>query len=240
MALTFRDEQDDPLTSAEQDDNIRTLRDMIQFLSDNPSPGVGITNITADGSQLTIHLSNGTTRGPFTIPAANFRYREDWAASTAYLIGDFFRIAEVGLYTVMEAHTSGLTFDPEDAQSVLAVPFFAPSQGWLVVEMSESEGVAVLDLNLSDKFILDVIDDCEIQVPINGYAGQPFALRIVIAAGSAGAAVSFSPSYLGPAPSVLLGEGDETVMGGMVLDTDPELTDPGTTAIINALKEIAA
>lgn len=240
MALTFRDEEAGPLTSVQQDANIRTLRDMIQEAIDNPSPGVGITNVTQSGSTLTVHLSNGSTRGPFTMPTPNFRFRGEWLPSTAYLIGDFYSRDGVGLFTVVEAHTSPLTFDAGDVRHELAVPFFASPEGWLEIFMSSTENSLTMDLALHDKFIANITDDCEVQVPLNGYAGQPFALRLVIDTGSVGTAVTFSPSYLGAPPSVLTDEGDETVLSGVVLDTDPEATDPGTTAVINTLKEIPA
>lgn len=244
MVLTFRDEKGSPLTTAEQDANIRHLRDLIDYLIANPTPGVSITNITSSGSSLTIHLSNGTTKGPFTLPAANFRYRDLWEPETAYLTGDFFKIEDVGLYTVLLDHTSDTEFDPEfqvggeDAYA-LAIPFFAPPEGWLLVEIA-TDGTVTLDLEQNDKFLLVLGDDAFINVPINGYNGQPFALRIQVDTASVGTSVEWASGYLGANPSVLLGDGDETVLSGLILDADADATDPVPTAVINTLKEIPA
>ncbi len=66
----------------------------------------GIANVTVTGSQMTVYLEDGTPLGPFTLPTAMIRYRGDWTVSTAYSELDLVAVEEVGLYLVLEDHTS--------------------------------------------------------------------------------------------------------------------------------------
>ncbi|RWG54854.1 MAG: hypothetical protein EOQ64_18905 [Mesorhizobium sp.] len=78
-ALTFRNDgtwgagKGSRLTSAEGDGNIWELAQRIAaIIADIPAP-LNISNITVDGTQMTIFLEDGTEFGPFTLPQANFR-----------------------------------------------------------------------------------------------------------------------------------------------------------------------
>jgi hypothetical protein len=238
MVLVFRDTKGSNLTAAEADGNIRTLRDLIQDVADNPTPGVGITDISQEpgSSVITIHLSNGQTH-EVTLPRANLRYRGDWQPETFYLNGDWVKVANEGLYLVIQEHTSAETFNAdEDLGSGpvydLAVPYMTPPEGWQYLEI-ETDGSVTPNLVDSDKFILELNGETStINVPINGYNGQPFALRIRMIAASS---VSWGVGYLGANPSVLGGVGDETVLSGLMLDVGT-----ASTAVINTVKEIPA
>jgi len=232
MSLTLRSEKGSNLTSAEFDENITTLRDMIQNVIDNPVPGVGISNITQSGSTLTFHLTNGSTKGPFTMPSPNFRYRGDWAATTAYLKGDFFKEA-LGLYTVVVAHTSASTFDPDatsggDPVYVLAIPFLVPPPTWIDIE--SDAGDLFIDLSLGDKFRVHITENTTIAFPesIPSYT-PPFILDIIM---DGAFTVSFGPEYIGDDPPLLTGTGDRNIVSGVVLDE--------TTAILSTVKQIPA
>jgi hypothetical protein len=223
-----------PLSAEEHDGNLTFLHGLIQALQSNPPVGVGVTNITAEASQVTFHLSNGQTRGPFQMPSANFRFRDAWAAETVYLVGDFFSVEELGLVTVLLAHTSQETFDidedlGEGSVYALAVPYISTPAGWHDVAVVSNE--ASLDLAVHDKFLITVDDDCEVQVPVNGYDGQPFAVRIHM---DGTHAVTFHADFVGEDPDILVTAGDHNVLSGIILETDP------LTAVINAVKVIPA
>lgn len=106
-----------PLTAAECDTNIYSLADAIQDLIDNPVAGVELTNIVVTGSQVVFYMSDATTRGPFTLPIAYPRFRDEWQASTSYAAMDIITAAGYGTYLVLLDHTSGLAFDPNDGNS---------------------------------------------------------------------------------------------------------------------------
>lgn len=103
------------------------------------------------------------------------------------------------------------------------------ASGWAAVSVVTNE--ATIDIDDGDKFLITVDDDCELQLPANAVAGAPFAVRVVM---SGSHAFSFATGWQGEAPEVLTGNGDETVLAGVVLDTGP------TTAIINLVKSIPA
>lgn len=101
-----------PLTRAEADGNAYALREAVQYLIDNPVEGVGIANFTIVGRQLTIHMTDASTFGPYTLPIAVPRYRGTWAPSIIYSAFDITRVGGFGTYMVVQDHTSAATFDP--------------------------------------------------------------------------------------------------------------------------------
>lgn len=120
MAIVYRTAGDwgagkgSNLTPAEVDENFYDLHGRVDTLETTPPTPNEITNITQSGSQLTIHMADASTFGPFTIPTAGMRWRGDWLPATSYGINDFFRDADTGdIYLVILAHTSEATFDPD-------------------------------------------------------------------------------------------------------------------------------
>lgn len=101
---------------------------------------------------------------------------------------------------------------------------------WVPVEVVANE--AVINLSLGDRFLLVVDDDCEIQVPVTGRP-IPFALRILIDGGPF--TVTLAEGWLGEPPTILSGDGDETVCSGIVLDPGPP-----ATAVLGTVKQIPA
>lgn len=102
--------------------------------------------------------------------------------------------------------------------------------GWKSVTVVAN--TAVIDIDAGDKFLVTVDDDCEIVLD-NAVEGAPFAIRIQIDGTSH--SVTFGAEFLGEAPEILTGDGDETVVSGIVLDAGS-----GTTAIVNLVKQIPA
>lgn len=99
------------LSPAQVDENFYTLQQAIDsFTAPN---GVGIASITVAGTNLTVHLTDGSTQGPFAIPYTTFRDRGDWSEDTVYNPMDIFTVPDIGLYLVVLPYTSESAFDPD-------------------------------------------------------------------------------------------------------------------------------
>jgi hypothetical protein len=121
------------LYPGEVDGNFWDLLSRIIDLETDPAAGVGIDSITVSGSQMTVHLTDATTQGPFTLPTSSPRLRGAWAASTAYYKWDIVTVAGLGAFFVVQNHTSAATFDPDAGntdgdfyQAIYADPGSAP------------------------------------------------------------------------------------------------------------------
>lgn len=236
MPIVLVSDVNRPLTVLEFDGNFTTLKGMIDYLTDHPLQGVGVSSITQDGTAgpITFHMSDGTARGPFTLPKSNFRYRGDWAALTNYIVGDFFAIADVGLYVVLQTHTSAATFDPArqiggDDVYALAIPYLANPPTWIEIEADTAGGLAI-DLSLGDKFRAYIMGDTEILFPTNipSYM-PPFVLDLIMVYD---ATITFDAGYIGDDPSLIMSAGDRNIVSGIVLDE--------TNAILSTVKQIPA
>ncbi|TGQ69510.1 hypothetical protein EN829_015080 [Mesorhizobium sp. M00.F.Ca.ET.186.01.1.1] len=73
MAIILRSVKGSNLTPAEVDGNFTDLDGRVTEIEDNPPAAVGISNITVDGTQMTIYLEDATVLGPYTLPQGNFR-----------------------------------------------------------------------------------------------------------------------------------------------------------------------
>lgn len=98
------------LDADQVDENFWTLFELIAALSDgHANQGIGIANITSSLGQVTFYLTDGSTRGPFTIPSAPLVGRGAWAPSTTYSVGDIVSHGSAA-YLVVFDHTSQTTF----------------------------------------------------------------------------------------------------------------------------------
>ncbi len=117
MAITYRTTgtwgagKGSPLTSVEVDLNFWDFQQQINALIADPLEPNQIASFSLSGRLLSVVMANGTVFGPYALPVATFRDRGDWAASTAYLAFDFFKVPLLGLYLALENFTSGLVFD---------------------------------------------------------------------------------------------------------------------------------
>lgn len=93
------------------DSNFYECVSRIATLEANTKFTVSISFITISGNDITFHMTDHTTQGPFTIPVSTFRSRGAWQPSTPYLVNDTVSINGT-LYLVIFAHTSASTFDP--------------------------------------------------------------------------------------------------------------------------------
>jgi hypothetical protein len=99
------------LTAAEVDVNFWDIIQRILNLENNPPVAVSIRDFTVVGNQLTINMTDGSTKGPFTIPTSQWRWTGPWSPNTAYGINDIFSDGGA-VYRVAVAHTSNPSFDP--------------------------------------------------------------------------------------------------------------------------------
>jgi hypothetical protein len=99
------------LTAHQADINFWTLFSMITALADHASTDM-IASITASGNQLFVTMADGTVFGPFTLPAAQWTFRDEgWLPATLYSPFDVFE-NNGSLYLVKLRHVSAATFDP--------------------------------------------------------------------------------------------------------------------------------
>ncbi len=96
------------LSAAQFDDNTWWAYSNITALLARPTPSE-IDHFVLVGDQLTVIMSDHTTRGPYTIPTSAFRFRGDWQPNTVYLVNDVFTI-NGSTYIVIFSHTSQATF----------------------------------------------------------------------------------------------------------------------------------
>lgn len=100
------------LDPAEVDENFWELMLRLVAIETNPPAAISIDAITVDGTVMTVHLSDGSTQGPFTLPTSQWQFTGQWRVSTVYFVNDIFSF-DGAIYRVAVAHTSdSTTFDP--------------------------------------------------------------------------------------------------------------------------------
>lgn len=176
-----------PVTATERDIGAWSLQERIRELEENPPAAISIANITVSGSQMTVHLSNGSTLGPFTLPLAVPRWRDDWIPGADYLANDWIR-APGGLYLVLQAHEADVEFDPNEQLSGNPVYFLFVESGVVFgTGIEESR-----ELSIADAFKhLEIIGDSaganvQITVPEQS-SDNPFQLGMTVTFETVGA-----------------------------------------------------
>lgn len=102
-----------PATAHEHDESHFALSERIRALEESPPVAVSISSITQSGSQLTFHMSDGGTFGPFAMPVAVFQERGAWRAGRDYQRLDTVRVGGQGRFLILKAHHSEAPFDPD-------------------------------------------------------------------------------------------------------------------------------
>lgn len=99
--------QERPLTAAELDDTIWTLK----VATDNASAGlVSVEAIrVVSGINMWVDLTDGSSFGPFPLPMASFQGRGVWQPNTSYAINDIVSFGN-SAYLVRYGHVSGAVF----------------------------------------------------------------------------------------------------------------------------------
>lgn len=110
-------ESDGRLSNVQVDENFDALGLAVEDLRDNPPTADGISNITSTSSSFTVHLSSGTTFGPFTLPVAEMNWQGSWTAATSYQTNDLVTVSGDGVYLVLQDHTSAASFDSAASDS---------------------------------------------------------------------------------------------------------------------------
>lgn len=99
------------LPAADIDSNFWQLLERVGALEATPPEAVGIEDFTVVGNQMTVLMTDGSTRGPFALPVAQLGFAGEWRPNTTYLVPNLF--TENGsLYIVQFNHTSAAVFDP--------------------------------------------------------------------------------------------------------------------------------
>lgn len=136
------------LTAGEIDANFWELAERIAGVEGNAPEPNNIASITVVGTQMTIHLQDGTTLGPYTLPSAMIHFRGDWIAGTAYVEMDIVAAPDArGLYLVRRAHTAPAAFDPTatDASGNLLYRWVLPMTGSRLGDLSDVSLMAPAD-----------------------------------------------------------------------------------------------
>ena len=99
------------LSPAQVDINFWDLIQRMIAQEARPDPSAGIAYFSINGTMMYVHMTDGTTLGPYELPVATFLDRGVWAPLTAYNKMNTFTI-NGGLYVVVFDHISAATFDP--------------------------------------------------------------------------------------------------------------------------------
>jgi len=113
MAIVLRATKGSALTIAELDGNFTDLDGRVTTLEGTVGlDGVGIADITQDGSQLTFTMTDATEY-VFTFAGNGFAWRGEWVTATGYVVDDVITVDGSGVYLVLKSHTAAATFDPD-------------------------------------------------------------------------------------------------------------------------------
>jgi hypothetical protein len=168
------------LTPTQFDENMWAFLTRIQGLENNPPEGVGILNFTVVGSQLEVNMTDGSTRGPFTLPIAIFRDVGEWVNDLPLLPLDFFSVPNRGWYRTRVAHTtpaSPATFDPAAIDEDSGSPTFG--QPLYALVFGEDAAIYVIGFFYPGKPGLGIEDGTAI-------AGHEFVHEVKLLAGLPG------------------------------------------------------
>lgn len=107
------------LSAAQIDGNFWDHEQRIATLESNPPVAVSISDITSNGTSLTISMSDGSTYGPFTMPTAEFHDTGVILNSTTYYPLDLVSVPSVGIFLVeYQITTPAAPLNPFDRAAV--------------------------------------------------------------------------------------------------------------------------
>ena len=194
-----------PLHAAEADNDLWELFSAITALQDHASTTVSIDYFTLVIDQFTIHMTDHSMRGPFTLPTAVWNFRDTWLPLTYYSKFDVFNNG-VSLYIVLLAHTSAATFDPAandgSGHSFYQLLLTQP----LIVIPVETKTGATLTPGIADAntyMRLTNVGGCAVSIPSNASIPYPIGTELHFRDASESGAVTFSalsPAYFTAGP----------------------------------------
>jgi hypothetical protein len=141
------------LTAEQFDENTYEFASAIADIVANPPTANSIETIVAEGFTWTVTLTDGTELDPLPVPVVYTVWRGDWAPLTLYSAADIFRVADQGIFAVLQDHTSAATFDPDAAAGSPLAPLYTQ----LIGVASLPADTALDDLN--DVTITSVADN---------------------------------------------------------------------------------
>ena len=115
------------LTPLQFDENMWEFLTRIQALENDPPEAISVAGFTVIGSQFQVNMSDGSTRGPYDLPIATFRFVGEWINNLPLLELDLVQKAGFGLYLVLISHTtpdSPAEFDPNATDEDSGSPTF--------------------------------------------------------------------------------------------------------------------
>jgi hypothetical protein len=99
------------LTPAEVDGNFwEHIQRIIALEATTGALGASIDYFSIVGDQLTVHMTDHSLRGPYTLPTSSYTFRGTWQPSTTYAKLDIVTI-NGSVYIVTYPHTSATSFD---------------------------------------------------------------------------------------------------------------------------------
>src|SRR5262245_48618041 len=78
------------LTAVEVDGNFYDPEQRLSVIEALPPAAAGISHFSIVDDQLTVHMDDSTTRGPYELPVFVPVFRGEWQPSTPYSRGDQF------------------------------------------------------------------------------------------------------------------------------------------------------
>lgn len=173
------------LTPAEVDTNFHELQGLINDALTGLSEPVGIDDITYDNGTLTFELSDSTTRGPFDLPLAVFRWRGRWTATTSYAEFDILYHPSLGGYMVLRDHTSGSTFNPSlviSGQPVYRLLWRMIPGGLWPIQNVAAQNYTLLLTDAQHFLRMTNAAETVVTIPPNSTAAFPIATEIMLRA----------------------------------------------------------
>jgi hypothetical protein len=103
-----------PISAAQVDGNFHDVDQRIVGLAADLDIGKSIDSITSDANSMTVHFTDGTFQ-VIPLPIAEITYVGQWTNGTPYTRGQMVSVPGLGMFQVLEDHTTPLTpapFDP--------------------------------------------------------------------------------------------------------------------------------
>lgn len=105
MGIIYRSQKKEPLTIEEMDGNFANLDDRVKYLETHPPLAEGISKVTQEGDQLTLHGTFGTLLGKVILPKVFPSLKGKWQPQIAYRVFDWVQVNQ-GIYSCAQSHTS--------------------------------------------------------------------------------------------------------------------------------------
>lgn len=99
------------LSASQIDINFWVLFTAVEALQDHADTHAGIDHFVVNGNLLYVYLTNHLVLGPYTLPQAQWNFRDTWLPLTNYAVFDVFT-KDHAVYLVVFAHRSNSDWSP--------------------------------------------------------------------------------------------------------------------------------